>query len=82
MALLQYDTPFLRIVTVGAEMRLFGPLADWVVDQAADPASPLYGRVDAQRLLVAGHSRGGKLASLMLTSECCVEAGGACSVLQ
>ena len=93
-AVVQYDTPLLPpFATIAAEVALFPTLAAWVADQTDDPASPLHGLLDPARIVVAGHSRGGKLASLMLTSECCwrwscwccccyVMAGRSCCVLQ
>ncbi|KAI7843307.1 hypothetical protein COHA_003138 [Chlorella ohadii] len=64
----QYDTPSLPPVTIAAEVQLFPALAEWVAAQANDTASPLYGVADPQRLATSGHSRGGKLASLVFTT--------------
>lgn len=47
-----------------------GTVPQWVAAQANDTASPLYGTADPQRVATSGHSRGGKLASLALTSAC------------
>ncbi len=47
----------------------------WVAAQANDTASPLYGVADPQRLATSGHSRGGKLASLVFTSACGAQSG-------
>ncbi len=41
---------------------------DWLAAENADDQSPLYGRVDAARLGLAGHSRGGK-ASLIAAEQ-------------
>lgn len=41
----------------------------WIADQSDDVAAPLYSLADVGRLVTAGHSRGGKVASLAFTSE-------------
>lgn len=37
----------------------------WAASQAATPGSPLFGRVDTNKIVLSGHSRGGKLAALV-----------------
>ena len=46
---------------------------DAVLAATADPASPLFGRVDAQRLGAAGMSLGGATTYGVLFNECCID---------
>ena len=46
------------------------PLLDWMREQVdGAEEGPLYGLVDLNRIGIVGHSRGAKLAALMLASE-------------
>ena len=46
------------------QMQCLEPLLAWLAEQSAAAGSPLHGRVALDRLGVAGHSRGAKLAAL------------------
>ena len=49
---------------VPSQMQCLEPLLAWLAEQNASAESPLHGRVALDRLGVAGHSRGAKLAAL------------------
>jgi MYXO-CTERM domain-containing protein len=48
----------------GADM---AAVTQWLVDRGADNGSPLFGRVDGQRVAVGGHSAGGAAATVAAT---------------
>ncbi len=53
-----------------SDMSIFQRAAlDWMLDASADPASPFFDRVDADRLLVSGHSRGGGASLISLWED-------------
>ena len=59
---------------IATELELVPALVQWLAQQVCGSAgdgsgsrSVLAGRIDLDRLAVAGHSRGGKLASLLYT---------------
>eukprot|EP00887_Chlorella_sp_A99_P003227 scaffold9.g3227.t1 len=66
VAVLQYDTGFGSTPTIAAEVALAPALAAWIAAAAVEPGGPYSGRLDPNRLAVGGHSRGGKLAALVL----------------
>jgi hypothetical protein len=61
----QYDTARLAMPSIAAEAELFPVITAWLAAQSADPASRIYGQFDPQRLVLGGHSRGGKLAAIV-----------------
>lgn len=67
---LQYNAPALTIIPDAAEMPFVGEALKWLkAASSGDAAQPaLQGRADLNRLVVAGHSRGGKLAALHYSS--------------
>jgi MYXO-CTERM domain-containing protein len=42
-------------------------VTQWLVDRGADNASPLFGRIDGQRVAIGGHSAGGAAATVAAT---------------
>ena len=66
---MQYDTAVLSMPTVKSEMDAFPALRLWVQEQGGTPGSRLHGLVDPERMVIAGHSRGGKLAALLFAGE-------------
>lgn len=52
-------------------MKVFEPLADWLEAQNGNTSSPLAGRLDLEQVVVGGHSRGGKMATLLFAGTCC-----------
>lgn len=61
------------------------PPLQWIEEQNSTASSRLYGQADVGRLATAGHSRGGKLASLAFTgawllrvTACCFHQACAC----
>lgn len=64
--LVQYDLPALTITTDKIELRYLNPILDWLEDQSNSPKSFVYQLLDMERLAMAGHSRGAKLAALHL----------------
>ena len=68
LASLYYDIQ--GAATVTAEAALAPALAAWVEQQSsANDSSQLYGLIDG-RIVVGGHSRGGKLAALIYAGGC------------
>eukprot|EP00882_Tetradesmus_deserticola_P000551 GHRQ01000604.1.p1 GENE.GHRQ01000604.1~~GHRQ01000604.1.p1 ORF type:complete len:408 (+),score=121.30 GHRQ01000604.1:413-1636(+) len=67
---LQYNAPALTIIPDAAEMPYLGEAVRWLqAASSGEAAQPtLQGRADLNRLVVAGHSRGGKLAALHFCS--------------
>ncbi|KAJ9507355.1 hypothetical protein QJQ45_006324 [Haematococcus lacustris] len=66
---LQYDLPgavLKPFVRDGEEVGCMPLLLDWLRDQGRDPSSALYEVVDTQNVAAVGHSRGAKLAALLL----------------
>ncbi|KAL6771963.1 hypothetical protein ACKKBG_A28455 [Auxenochlorella protothecoides x Auxenochlorella symbiontica] len=61
----QYDTPFFSLPTVVQEMDVHPALHAWVEAQGKAASGLLSGRVAAGTCATAGHSRGGKLATLL-----------------
>jgi hypothetical protein len=61
----QYDTARLAMPSIAAEAELFPVITAWLAEQSADPASRIYGQFDPERLVLGGHSRGGKLAAIV-----------------
>ncbi|KAF8059430.1 Chlorophyllase-1 [Scenedesmus sp. PABB004] len=59
----QYNAPALTIIPDAAELPFLGEVVTWL-KAAAESQPALQGRADLTRLLVGGHSRGGKLAAL------------------
>ena len=49
-------------------------LEDWLKRQDADESLSVYKAIDWDRLLIAGHSRGAKLATLLYVGELSLEA--------
>jgi len=39
-------------------------LDNWLVEKIQDPSSELHGKIDTGKMVIAGHSRGAKLAAL------------------
>jgi hypothetical protein len=69
------------------QLQAFEPLLDWLAEQNENATSPLYGLLDLGQLVVGGHSRGGKLATLVFAGEdlgcwCNSRAGGGEGSLQ
>ena len=61
----QYTLPPLTIVRDSVELGFAGQVLAWLRRAAESEANPaLHGRADLSRVLVAGHSRGAKLAAL------------------
>ena len=65
-AVAQYDLPVLKMVQDSAELALFPGMLGWL-QQLTSQEGELAGQLDVARLGVAGHSRGGKLATLTMT---------------
>ncbi|WIA16012.1 hypothetical protein OEZ85_012745 [Tetradesmus obliquus] len=67
---LQYNAPALTIIPDAVEMPFLGEAVKWLkAASSGDAAQPaLHGRADFDRLVLAGHSRGGKLAALHYSS--------------
>ncbi|KAL6747720.1 hypothetical protein V8C86DRAFT_1275937 [Haematococcus lacustris] len=66
---LQYDLPgavLKPFVRDEEEVGCMPLLLDWLRDQGRDPSSALYEVVDTQNVAAVGHSRGAKLAALLL----------------
>ena len=55
-------------------MQCLEPLLAWLAEQNAAAGSQLHGRIALDRLGVAGHSRGAKLAALHFAGACCSRA--------
>jgi predicted dienelactone hydrolase len=98
-AVLQYDTPVLKIIPdtvevapwtrstnsthqqkllegqqycsfVMVQIECLGRiLGTWLEEKIADPECELHGRIDTERMVIAGHSRGGKLAALQYAGD-------------
>jgi len=71
---LQYNLPALSLVSVSEEEELFPVMNDWIQNgglaKALDgPKAGAYGYVDPSRLVVGGHSRGGKIAGLLFAEN-------------
>eukprot|EP00878_Enallax_costatus_P011258 GHUV01011755.1.p1 GENE.GHUV01011755.1~~GHUV01011755.1.p1 ORF type:complete len:216 (+),score=32.20 GHUV01011755.1:47-694(+) len=65
IVVLQYNAPALTIIPDSAELPFLGPVVQWLKDAVAQDTQPaLQGRADLDQLIIAGHSRGGKLAAL------------------
>lgn len=60
----QYDTKKMMLMKDKAEAAFFPHLLDWLAQQHEETNGFLSGLVDMDRVGVAGHSRGGKLAAL------------------
>lgn len=64
-AVLQYNTPILKIIPDTVEMGCLDQVLDnWLVEKIQDPSSELHGKIDTGKMVIAGHSRGAKLAAL------------------
>jgi len=61
---LQYNLPRLRLPPAIVEVEAFNPLLRWVDEQTKFKSSPIYGRADVSKVVLSGHSRGGKIAAL------------------
>lgn len=70
VVVLQYNAPALTIIPDASELPFLGVAVEWlkkaVHSESAQPA--LQGRADLDKLVLAGHSRGGKLAALHYSS--------------
>lgn len=44
-------------------------LEDWLAPLVKDSASPVFDAVDLSQMVIAGHSRGGKLATLLFAGQ-------------
>lgn len=65
-----YNLPRFRHTPAAAERDAFPSLLSWLQDQGGKGDSPLHGVVNgATRVVVAGHSRGGKIAGLVFSAE-------------
>ncbi|KAI8473061.1 MAG: hypothetical protein J3K34DRAFT_457494 [Monoraphidium minutum] len=73
---LQYTAPALSIVHDNIELGFAGPVLEWLRSAAAtETNAALHGRADFRRLVVAGHSRGAKLAALHFAAALARRAG-------
>lgn len=61
---LQYNLPQFSLAPAILEVEAFNPILGWVDEQNKNKTSPLYGRVDVSKVVLSGHSRGGKIAAL------------------
>jgi hypothetical protein len=61
---LQYNLPAFSLSPAIWEVKAFTPLLQWVDAQSKNSSSPIYGRVDVSKVVLSGHSRGGKIAAL------------------
>lgn len=61
---LQYNLPRFSLTPAILELEAFNPLLQWVDKQTKNKTSPIYGRADMSKVVLSGHSRGGKLAAL------------------
>ncbi|KAK9806014.1 hypothetical protein WJX73_004922 [Symbiochloris irregularis] len=68
-AVVQYDTPFLKLPNDATEVAWLPGLLSWLQAQTQDDSSPLHRRLDLARIGTAGHSRGGKLAALHIAGN-------------
>ena len=53
-----------------AQLTFLGPLIEWLGEQSSSAGGFAEGLLDLDRLAVAGHSRGGKLATLHFAGMC------------
>ena len=67
-AVAQYDLPLLKYLQDSTEVALVPGILRWLGESPA-PGGPFSARLDMSRVGVAGHSRGGKLATLALAGE-------------
>jgi len=65
----QYDTPFMSIITDKVELQFLDPLLDWLIEENNKWGGFVHDIVDLSRLGLAGHSRGGKLSALHLSEN-------------
>lgn len=65
----QYDTPFMSIITDKVELQFLDPLLDWLKEENNKWGGFVHDIVDLSRLGLAGHSRGGKLSALHLSEN-------------
>lgn len=72
---MQYNLKLFSMPSARVETQAYAPMVEWVKAEASNKQSPLYGLVDTSRVVVAGHSRGGKLAALILGGNKDVKAG-------
>ena len=57
-----------RLCASHPQLTFLGPLLDWLAEQNSTAGGFAEGRLDLDRVAVAGHSRGGKLATLHFAS--------------
>lgn len=62
-----YNTPFGSLITVEAELQVFPVLLSYLAQNVDSPSSPLFRRLSLDHIVTAGHSRGGKIATILYT---------------
>ena len=70
-AVLQYNTPLLRVVEDVKELECLICVLDWLAAEVVRPGSRVHGKVNLASVGIAGHSRGGKLAALHFAGALC-----------
>jgi len=67
-AFLEYDVQsgggFMEVLVDAIEVQFLSKILEWLKGVNKLPGTPAEGKLDANRIAVAGHSRGGKLAAL------------------